>query len=624
MAEKEKTTLEDEEWPPLVHESHASHSRHTTPHVAAEPLQPLPPLREGADADESAAHALLQGLDGKSRLVLHGLDGAARRQVHQLCDAWTAAAFPVTHHSVPTTDGAKDLIVTRGHDAEDAHHGSHGSHGGHHRGHGWGHGEQRGHAQPRKEHKKIVTLPALREGASEGERAAHVLLQGLAEQPELQLRGLAWEARKAVHELCEEWTSQGFAVDHESEGRGDSKVLVVTRVSPAEAHARAAQASAMAAAVAEHRATATAEAHVEPSARVPVRLVRDEGGVRVANWNIEWMDAFFQGAGDATKFAEKTEKGDVAELCKGIAGLLLELEPDVVAIEEGPSGPERLELFVDRFLHGAYDVLGGLDGGTQRIYVLVRKNGNLRNARLCGKAHDYLSQKWLFDLAGDLRFQEYGFVRRPLVVQGEVVTKVGTKPFFVVAMHCKSKFVARGERMWGSRKPTERLRFVKHAIKNRRKIAAELTRTRKMLDSVIFANESQPFVVALGDFNDGPGQDFFEEYYLLFDTIDRLLGSPFQKNKLLRPLLIRHRLLAPQDQWSASFYDYVDDIKDKHVLLDHIFVSDALNDVMRQATVAHELFEKHNANGNPRFLSDHRPVFADFAVSEFSPRPEEE
>ena len=70
----------------------------------------------------------------------------------------------------------------------------------------------------------------------------------------------------------------------------------------------------------------------------------------------------------------------------------------------------------------------------------------------------------------------------------------------------------------------------------------------------------------MGDLNDGPGRDFFEERYLLFDSIDALLGSPFSGKKLLQPLLIHQKFISKKDQWTYTCYDYVDDV-DRNVLL---------------------------------------------------------
>jgi hypothetical protein len=63
---------------------------------------------------------------------------------------------------------------------------------------------------------------------------------------------------------------------------------------------------------------------------------------------------------------------------------------------------------------------------------------------------------------------------------------------------------------------------------------------------------------------------------------------------MLVPLLIRHRFVSHRDQWTVEFDDYVDGIDKKRVLIDHIFVSEALSRKTVQASVLHRLYEQHN------------------------------
>lgn len=119
--------------------------------------------------------------------------------------------------------------------------------------------------------------------------------------------------------------------------------------------------------------------------------------------------------------------------------------------------------------------------------------------------------------------------------------------------------------------------------------------------------------------NDGPGLDFFEEYYLLFDSVDVLMGNSFHREAMLFPLLNQNFFVSPQDQYSCVFNDYVDDIPGKKVMLDHIFVSESLQKVTIQATFAHELWDRYAAREDgysPRdeYLSDHRPAFVDLCI----------
>lgn len=63
--------------------------------------------------------------------------------------------------------------------------------------------------------------------------------------------------------------------------------------------------------------------------------------------------------------------------------------------------------------------------------------------------------------------------------------------------------------------------------------------------------------------------DFFEEYYVLFDSVELLLGSPFSMKRLLHPILLD--LVSPDWLYSCVFDDYVDKIKDKKVLIFQFF-----------------------------------------------------
>ena len=149
-------------------------------------------------------------------------------------------------------------------------------------------------------------------------------------------------------------------------------------------------------------------------------------------------------------------------------------------------------------------------------------------------------------------------------------------------------------------------------------------RLRKCLEATAHADQERPLIIVSGDMNDGPGMDFFEEYYLLFDSVNVLMGNTFQKEAMLYPVLNQPEFVSPTDQYSCIFDDYVDKIKDKKVMLDHIFVSGSLRPVTIQAAFAHELWEKYSLSHNgytdrQNYLSDHRPVFADFAISALVP-----
>mmetsp|Transcript_20255 Transcript_20255/g.51376 ORF Transcript_20255/g.51376 Transcript_20255/m.51376 type:complete len:629 (-) Transcript_20255:126-2012(-) len=344
------------------------------------------------------------------------------------------------------------------------------------------------------------------------------------------------------------------------------------------------------------------------------RISKDRAtDVRILQWNIEWMDYFFK---SDTEFYDKenlsADLTDVPELCSRIGAAILEIDPDVMCIEEGPCSLERMELFNKTYLRDRYTCLGGLDGYTQRIFICFKKqNTVLSNPRPCDEANELLAQPWYFDVKGDFTIEEYHFTRTPFVAVADYNYHGKVVPLFVLALHTKSKFVGNGRRMWNG-SPEERMKYVRKAVQNRRRIAAECTRTRYCMDKVMFSKYSDPLVVVCGDLNDGPGRDIFESIYLLSDSVDALMGSPFWHRKMLSPLLIHTKFLDSKDQWSCIFHDYVEN-KTKKVLLDHVMVSHAVRREVVRACIAHEVWQKYSLVGESRQdrVSDHRPVWVD-------------
>jgi hypothetical protein len=71
----------------------------------------------------------------------------------------------------------------------------------------------------------------------------------------------------------------------------------------------------------------------------------------------------------------------------------------------------------------------------------------------------------------------------------------------------------------------------------------------------------------LGDLNDGPGRDYFEQLYLAHNVTDILAGSPYEPEQVFDD--------APADtplaqRLTSVFDDFVTDEPNKQLLLDHI------------------------------------------------------
>ena len=66
--------------------------------------------------------------------------------------------------------------------------------------------------------------------------------------------------------------------------------------------------------------------------------------------------------------------------------------------------------------------------------------------------------------------------------------------------------------------------------------------------------------------------------------------------------------------FTARFDDYVDDVRDRPLLLDHILVSPSLRHKITDQGIAHDIFESEvDGDGAQRIErpSDHRPVWVD-------------
>jgi len=127
----------------------------------------------------------------------------------------------------------------------------------------------------------------------------------------------------------------------------------------------------------------------------------------------------------------------------------------------------------------------------------------------------------------------------------------------------------------------------------------------------------------MGDFNDGPGQDHFETYYLFFDLIGNLQGEVLMAERFFNHALFEY---PKHLRWNVKYDDKIEGkrAKDNPLLLDHILISQPLCRWQfplvvnaHAGQVEHETFEQANAGANRKTLtSDHRPVSCMLDVNE--------
>lgn len=331
--------------------------------------------------------------------------------------------------------------------------------------------------------------------------------------------------------------------------------------------------------------------------------------MKIMNWNIEWMNKWFSGNNNPQWGSNSLNAADARTVAQKVANVIREVDPDVLCLQEGPSAIQEMQLFVDAYLseNGAplFQVLIGKAGGAQKLYVLTKTGGAVASI---DHATDTLTQEledtWQADVDGDLLLQPYDFTRLPMVV--DIDPQIG-EPLRIVILHTKSKYVHNGESLFNN--PARQHEFIAAAMKARRRISAEGFRLRTYLDTLI-ENNADERVIVTGDWNDGPGPDFFERQYLTHNVADIVLGSTFYPDLIFRhPIL--ERVPSPA-LFTARFDDFVDGIQDRPLLLDHFAVSPALHAEISNAGIAHEAFENElDGSGLARTqrASDHRPIW---------------
>ena len=329
--------------------------------------------------------------------------------------------------------------------------------------------------------------------------------------------------------------------------------------------------------------------------------------VKLLNWNIQWMNDWFIpiSEGDpAWRAADPASTADGGPSAAARAARVIDaLAPDAIAIQEGPSRDGEMRLFVDDLLTGAWEIIGPSGSGAQKLYLLVRRGGRIETARRIWPDQGPLdlSTPWPVDATGDLVVEGYQFTREPLAA--ELI--VSGRRMIVVNLHSKSKYIHGGRGLWDNE--ATRPQFIAQAVRNRRRISAELMRVRQWLDAALDA-DPEARIAVLGDMNDGPGVDFFEARYLINNVVAIVAGNPFNPRRMLRHAFIDREL--KERNFTARFDDFIDNITDRPLLLDHILLSPTLYwGGLRSARIEHEAFEAATASGTGRDdrPSDHRP-----------------
>jgi hypothetical protein len=332
--------------------------------------------------------------------------------------------------------------------------------------------------------------------------------------------------------------------------------------------------------------------------------------LKLTAWNIEHFQRLCVGAPTTAKAKRRA----------AVAQEIRALAPTILCMLEGPRDVAMIKEFAAADLGGDYAVVEAADGdydtrGEQWIWFLVQRD--LRDAVSLlpiNTWQQFAGKTWTVHYWGSQEVEQHRHYRHPQTL----VLTWGDQRVEFIGLHLKSKFINRGQQLWqagGAQQAT----FVAEAIKARIKLATEAANVRRYLDAK-FGQVEKPAICVLGDLNDGPGKEYFEDQYLFFDLVSTLQGEVFFARKFLDHALFDW----PEHlRWSVRFDDFVESVHDRPILLDHIMYTQGLADgdlpVMVKpgsGRVEHEIHALINAPlPAAAHSSDHRPVSVELSLN---------
>jgi hypothetical protein len=295
--------------------------------------------------------------------------------------------------------------------------------------------------------------------------------------------------------------------------------------------------------------------------------------VRIATYNVEWFNALFDDGGRLVADGGWSGRQNVTRRvqAEALAIVFTALDADAVMVIEAPdqngrrSTVQALETFAaEAGIRARTAVMGFKNDTEQEIALLydpdaiaVRhdprgvptgKKGSDRAPRFDGV--------FRIDLDFDETLDIVGFSKPPL----ELACKTASdRAFRMIGVHLKSKAPH------GARSPQEVTRL---GILNRRKQLAQAIWLRHRIEDHLAKGET---LIVLGDLNDGPGLDEFEELFGR-SSVEIVLGTDAadpclrlhepHARRVLRQRITAHPttarfFIAPENRWLSALLDYV-------------------------------------------------------------------
>lgn len=335
--------------------------------------------------------------------------------------------------------------------------------------------------------------------------------------------------------------------------------------------------------------------------------------MRIATYNIEWFTELFDEKDQLLRNGEWSSRYNVtrAEQADALGYVFGAMDADAVLIVEAPdtngkrSTLRALESFAAFYELRTTDAVMGFANDTKQEIALLYdpKILNARHAPRSGQGEvPRFDGVFSIDLDIDATLDEVSFSKPPLEL--DVKTATGAT-FSLIGVHLKSKAPH-------AAKSKDEVQAI--AIANRRKQLAQAIWLRARIDQLLLEGKS---LIVLGDLNDGPGLDAFEDLFGR-SSVEIVMGTE-DATALYDPhaaLAISNNLeyvpasarfwIRPEKRYLQALLDYImvsPDLKAKkpdwriwHPLEDPTFLSDL---VLKEALL---------------LASDHFPVTIDISL----------
>lgn len=341
--------------------------------------------------------------------------------------------------------------------------------------------------------------------------------------------------------------------------------------------------------------------------------------LKITSYNAEWMTKLFDGTktkfyiGPSLKGGPGAKPKNCQAVAQKIANVIKGVDSHIVGILEGPPRKAQMQLFVKEYLDDEYQVCS-MQNGSQSVHVLVRNDCPVTVGQIeeTHAVYKHLAKKvtyYHWDEVKQATMEK--FTRKPVVL----ALTIDDKTYELMTFHTKSKISKlKKKAQYTQRDKTA----IVDALRSRQKLSAEMAAIRRYVTHAILSERVDGCIV-MGDLNDGPHRDVFEEHFLIHNIVDELRGG-FNREKALMHHALRQEFLDGTKAFTAEFSDPTQDGKEVKVMLDHILMTTdiykgetELSLTMGQGIIEHAVYEGELVNNGKKRddrPSDHRPISA--------------